>query len=282
MKRVMALTALVAVGRRLLRRRFDWSDRVVLVTGGSRGLGLLLARRVGRKGARVVLAARKEGELRQARDELASEGIRAEMVVTDVADRAQVDDMVEEAVARFGRLDVLINAASIISVAPLAALSDEDFRDAMNVNFWGTFHACRAALPHLEAAGVGRIVNITSINGAVPVPHLLPYTCGKFAATGFSEGLQAELAGTGVRVTTVLPWLMRTGSAQHALVKGERAAEATLFTLAGSLPGLTVSAPRAAAAHSPEEARAHPTRLSQSILTRLGRRAAAHNNENWA
>lgn len=279
MRRVLALTVLALGGRRLLQRRFDWSGRVVLIAGGSRGLGLLLARRLGKKGARLVIGARSEEELRRARDHLAAEGIEAEIVVADVADREQASALIGEAVGRYGRLDALINAASIISVAPLDALSLQDLHDAVNVNFWGTVHTCWAALPHLRKAPNARIVNITSIGGAIAVPHLLPYTCGKFAATGFSEGLQAELARSSVRVTTVLPWLMRTGSAQHALVKGDKSAEATLFTLAGSLPLLTLSAERAAAS-SPDEAREHETRLSQSFLTRLGRRAAARYNEN--
>lgn len=245
MKTILALAA-VAAGARLLRRRYDWSERVVLIAGGSRGLGLMLARHLGKRGAKIVLAARDEETLARAGELLAGEGVEVEIVPTDLADREQARAMVEAAVARFGRLDVLVNAASIISIAPFDALALEDLHDAVNVNFWGTVHACWEALPHLRKSDDARIVNISSIGGVIAVPHLLPYTCGKFAVTGFSQGLQAELAGSRVRVTTVIPWLMRTGSPQHALVKGEREAEATLFTLSASLPGLTVSGERAA------------------------------------
>jgi len=226
------------------RERFRWDGKVALIVGGSRGLGLLLARRFGRRGAKVVLAARSEPELLAAQAELRCQGIDAEIAVADVANEAQASRMVELTVARFGRLDVLVNAASIIQVAPLDALSLGDLRAAMDVNFWGTVHACWAALPHLERGA--RIVNVTSIGGEIAVPHLLPYASSKFAATGFSEGLQAESARRGIRVVTVCPWLMRTGSAPHALVKGRRKAEAALFHLAASLPLVTLDAGRAA------------------------------------
>lgn len=247
MRKALAISAFLGA-LALARRRYDWSGRVVLVVGGSRGLGLVLARRLGRKGARLMLAARDAEELGRARELLAREGIDVGTVVADVADRESARAMVQETIARHGKLDVLINSASIISVAPLDALTLEDFHDAMNVDFWGTVHACLAALPHLKRSEDARIVNVSSIGGgAIAVPHLLPYTCAKFAVTGFSEGLQAELARTPVRVTTVLPWLMRTGSAQHALVKGRRREEATLFTLTSALPLWTMSAERAAA-----------------------------------
>lgn len=245
MRKGLVLTGVV--GALLLarsRQRFRWEGKVALIVGGSRGLGLLLARRFGRKGAKVVLAARSEPELLAAQAELRGDGIEAEIAVADVADEAQASRMVELTIDRFGRLDVLVNAASIIQVAPLDALSKADLRAAMDVNFWGTVHACWAALPHLERGA--RIVNVTSIGGSIAMPHLLPYVCGKFAATGFSEGLQAETARRGLRVVTVSPWLMRTGSAPHALVKGRRKAEAALFHLAASLPFVTLDAGRAA------------------------------------
>lgn len=227
-------------------RRFRWDGRVAVIVGGSRGLGLLLARRIGRKGATPVLVARNEVELSAAQRGLAEEGIRAEVIVADVADEAQAFAAIDRAAARLGGIDVLVNAASIIPVGPLDALSLDDLRSAMDVNFWGTVYTCWAALPHLKLRRGARIVNVSSIGGEIAVPHLLPYSCGKFAVTGFSEGLQAEVARHGVRVVTVVPWLMRTGSAPHALVKGRKKAEAALFEISASLPLLTVDAGRAA------------------------------------
>src|SRR3989440_98200 len=132
-------------------------------------------------------------------------------------------------------------------VAPLAAMTLDDFPAAHAVMFWGTLSPTLAALPHLLKRGHGRIINITSIGGKISAPHLLPYNCAKFAAVGLSEGLRAELTGTGVTVTTVVPGLMRTGSHLRAYFKGERRKEFAWFAVAASLPGLSMDAERAAA-----------------------------------
>jgi NAD(P)-dependent dehydrogenase (short-subunit alcohol dehydrogenase family) len=123
----------------------------------------------------------------------------------------------------------------------------EDFEQAMAVHFWGPLHMVLAALPHLSATGNGRIVNISSIGGRVPVPHLAPYSASKFALVGLSESLRAELLRNKILVTTVSPGLMRTGSPPRAGVKGRHEAEYTWFAVAGSLPLLSINAERAAA-----------------------------------
>ena len=122
----------------------------------------------------------------------------------------------------------------------------EGFEHAMQVMFWGTVYPAMALLPQFCSRGSGRIVNITSIGGKVAVPHLLPYTCAKFATVGFSEGLRAELAGKGVKVVTIAPGLMRTGSFLNAWFKGDQERESTWFGLSSSMPGLSMSADRAA------------------------------------
>lgn len=241
------LLAAVAAGALLARRRsYRWDGRVALVVGGSRGLGLLVARRIGRRGAKVVLAARSEPELEEARRRLEEEGIDVEVVAADVSQKSEAFDLVQGVAERCGRLDVLVNMASIIQVAPLQALALDDLRAAMDVNFWGTVFTTCAALPHLRRRPGARIVNVSSISGEIATPHLLPYTAAKYAVTGFSEGLQMEVDRQGVRVVTVIPWLMRTGSAPHALVKGRKEAEGAIFQTLASLPLLTVSAKRAA------------------------------------
>ena len=106
----------------------------------------------------------------------------------------------------------MVNNAGMIQVGPLATTTKEDFVTALDVMFWGTLYPTLAVLPQMRARGRGHIVNITSIGDLVSVPHLLPYTCAKFAAVGLSEGLRAELGPVGIRVTTVVPGLMRTGS----------------------------------------------------------------------
>jgi NAD(P)-dependent dehydrogenase (short-subunit alcohol dehydrogenase family) len=227
-------------------RRFDLRDRVVFISGGSRGLGLVLAREYARKGARLALLGRDPETLDRARVELADRGADVAIVACDVTDRAQVDDAVEQVLRRFGRIDVLVNCAGDIEVGPLEAMEIEDFERAMATNLWGPLYLARAVIPTMRAEGGGRIVNVSSIGGLVSVPHLLPYTTSKFALTGLSYGLRAELAKDGIVVTTVCPGLMRTGSPVNALFKGDTRAELAWFSVADSLPGLSMSAERAA------------------------------------
>jgi NAD(P)-dependent dehydrogenase (short-subunit alcohol dehydrogenase family) len=227
-------------------RAEDLSGRVVLITGGSRGLGLLLAREFGRQDCRIVICARDEGELERARADLAGRGVEVLASRCDVSKRAEVERLLGEARARFGGIDVLVNNAGVIQVGPLETMSIEDFEEALGVMFWGTVYPTLGVLPEMRARGFGRIVNITSIGGRAAVPHLVPYVAAKFAATGFSESLRAELAGTGVRVTTVVPGLMRTGSYLNAKFKGHAAREATWFSLGAALPGVSMGAERAA------------------------------------
>lgn len=235
--------ALAALSR---RRRLDLRGRIVLITGGSRGLGLRLAHAFGRAGARLALAARSGPALEEARQELAAAGVEAVAIACDVSNPAQVEALVREAQARLGPIDVLVNVAGIMTVGPAERFSLDDLRSAVSIDFWGIVHPALAVLPAMRQRGEGAIVNITSIGGAVAVPHLLPYSAAKFGAVGFSEGLAAEVRRHGIRVTTVLPGLMRTGSFGNALFKGDREAEVTWFSIAASLPLLTVSADRAA------------------------------------
>ncbi|HLL56019.1 MAG TPA: SDR family NAD(P)-dependent oxidoreductase [Myxococcaceae bacterium] len=244
--RVVVGAASVLALRGLLRRRFELSGRVVLLTGGSRGLGLVLARELARRGAKLAICGRDVEPLERARAEL--EGLGAEVYAEpfDVGDRTQVEELVRRTRARFGRIDVLINNAGTIEVGPVEVMDRQDYEEAMAIHYWAPLNAILAVLPEMEERGEGRIVNITSIGGKVPIPHLLPYSASKFALVGLSEGLRAELADKGIRVTTVCPGLMRTGSPLHAFFKGKHRAEYTWFKLMDSLPGFSISAERAA------------------------------------
>jgi NAD(P)-dependent dehydrogenase (short-subunit alcohol dehydrogenase family) len=223
------------------------SGAVALVTGASRGLGLLIAREFAARGYRLAICARDPAELAEAEADLAARGAGDILAVPcDVADREQVDRMVRDVLDRFGRLDVLVNNAGIIEVAPLDAMTVEDFAAAQAVMFWGPLYVTLAALPYLRGRDRGRIINISSVGGKISAPHLLPYSCAKFAAVALSEGMSAELAGTGVTVTTVVPGLMRTGSHLRAYFKGQRRREFAWFAVAASLPGLSMDAERAA------------------------------------
>lgn len=234
----------LVVLRRWLRRwrAEDLSGQVVLITGSSRGLGFCLAQMLAREGCRLVICARDSVEVEQARQDLVALGAEVEAVVCDVGDRQQVDELVAQAQQRFGHIDILINNAGVLQVAPLQNMTINDFELTMDVMYWGIVYPTLAVLPAMQARGSGHIVNITSIGGRVSVPHLLPYGGAKFAAVGFSEGLRAELAGSGVKVTTILPGLMRTGSYYNALFKGQASKEYAWFSLGGGLPLITISA----------------------------------------
>ena len=232
----------------------SFERKVVVITGASRGLGLVLARRFAAEGARLALIAEHEHPLDRALMELLATGADAHAYPCDIRDRAAVTATVEAIAERFGAIDVLINNAGVIQVGPLANMDYEDFRRAMDVHYWGALHMTMAALPHMTPAALGsrpsagrRIVNIASIGGKVPLPHLTPYTASKFALVGFSEALRAELAREGILVTTVAPGLMRTGSPRNISVKGDHESEYGWFVLLDSLPLVSIGAERAAA-----------------------------------
>jgi len=222
------------------------AGQVVIVTGSSRGLGYLLAQEFASQGCRVVICARSEAELTRAQIELVRCGAEVLAIPCDVADREQVQHLIDETVRHYGRIDILVNNAGIIQVGPVQAMSLDDFEQALGVMYWGILYTTWAARPHMKRRGYGRIVNVTSIGGKVSVPHLLPYNSAKFAAVALSEGLRAELAGEGIEVTTIIPGLMRTGSHLNAQFKGDYPKEFTWFSLGASLPIISMDAERAA------------------------------------
>ena len=246
---IAAVTGAAAyLGWRTVRRfmQADLAGRVVLITGGSRGLGLALAREMGAHGCKLAICARDDYELWRARKDLQARGFEVKTEVCDVSDREAVARMVSSVSEHYGAIDILINNAGIIQVGPMEAMALPDYEQAMAVNFWGAVYTTMAVLPQMRARGGGKIVNITSIGGKVAVPHLLPYDCAKFAFLGFSEGLHAELAKDGIVVTTVVPGLMRTGSPVNAIFKGKRADEFTWFGLGDATSVTSMSADRAA------------------------------------
>jgi NAD(P)-dependent dehydrogenase (short-subunit alcohol dehydrogenase family) len=238
-----ALIAWRLVGR---LREIDLTDRVVLVTGGTRGLGLALARAFAAEGARIVVCSRDRRHVEAAVADLDARGAEGLGLRCDVSDRREVERMVRRVTGRYGRIDVLVNNAGVVQVGPVSAMELRDFEEAMAVNFWGTAHATLAVIPQMRERGSGRIVNITSIGAAVSMPHLLPYSTAKFAALGFSEGLRAELAREGIRVTTVVPGLMRTGGPANASFKGAPDREFTWFSIGDATSLTATSATRAA------------------------------------
>jgi NAD(P)-dependent dehydrogenase (short-subunit alcohol dehydrogenase family) len=240
----------VLIGGRLARarRKLDFGGRVVVITGGSRGLGLVMARQLAKEGARLCLLARDERELDRAKRLIVEEtpGVEVMAVRCDVRRRADVRAAVAAILGEWLAIDVLINNAGVIQVGPLEHMEHDDFENAMATHFWGPLHMMVESVPSMRRRGFGRIVNISSIGGRIAVPHLAPYSASKFALVGLSDAVRAELAPHGIAVTTVSPGLMRTGSPLNADIKGQHQKEYAWFAIADSLPGVTISAQRAA------------------------------------
>lgn len=241
---VGAIGAARAIAR--ARRRFELRGKVALVTGGSRGLGLVLARELVREGAKVAICARDEDELSLARTDFETSGADVLALPCDITARDQVDAMLAQVRERLGPVDVLINNAGTIQVGPMEEMTPGDYDHALRVHFWGPLFTTLGVLPDMRRRRSGRIVNIASVGGKIALPHLLPYSASKFALVGFSEGLRGALARHGVYVTTVCPGLVRTGSPRNASFKGRHRGEFAWFSISDSLPLLSMSAARAA------------------------------------
>ncbi|MGH9939182.1 MAG: SDR family NAD(P)-dependent oxidoreductase [Blastocatellia bacterium] len=218
----------------------------MLITGGSRGLGLVLGREFVAHGACVAICARDVEELERAGSDLVRPGRPVLALPCDVSNVEEVGRMVEAVRDHFGTIDVLVNNAGVVEVGPVETMTLADYEEAMSVNLRGPLHTMLAVIPEMRRRGEGRIVNITSIGGKIAMPHLTPYTASKFAFVGLSKAMRAELAKDGVIVTTVCPGLMRTGSPRNATFKGQHRAEYAWFSISDSLPILSVSAERAA------------------------------------
>jgi len=240
----LAVGALVANATR--RPRFSFRNKAVLITGGSRGLGLEIARVLAAQGAYLSLASRNSSTLEVARRELDDIGHRTLIVPCDIRNQKDVERAVRQTFDSFGRLDVLINNAGVIQVGPFESMTLEDYQIAMETHAWGSLYAMLAAIPYMRSRGGGRIVNIVSIGGKMGVPHLAPYVMSKFAQAGLSEALGAELAAENIFVTTVYPGLMRTGSHVNALFKGNNKNEFAWFSMGTGMPLLSMNARKAA------------------------------------
>src|SRR5436309_4518275 len=235
-----------AIARVIRTHRFSLRDKVVLITGGSRGLGLVLARQICAQGGNVALIARDADELGRAEADLAQRGGAALTVQSDLLDAGQIQSAVRQIIDRFGKIDILINNAGIIEVGPLQHMTREDFERAMRLHFWAPFELISQIVPEMRTWGGGRIVNISSIGGKLAVPHLAPYSASKFALTGFSDAIRAELARDNIYVTTVAPGMMRTGSHVNAKFKGRHDIEFAWFAASAGAPLLSMNADRAA------------------------------------
>ena len=239
----------VCLAARAIRQYARWYDlhgKTVLITGGSRGLGLALGREFVSRGACVAICARDVEELERASSDLVRPSRPVLALPCDVSNMEEVGRMAEAVREHFGAIDVLVNNAGVIEVGPVETMTMADYEEALDINLRGPLHTMLAVIPEMRQRGEGRIVNITSIGGKIAVPHMTPYTTSKFALVGLSKAMRAELAKDGIVVTTVCPGLMRTGSPRNAIFKGQHRSEYAWFSISDSLPLLTVSAERAA------------------------------------
>jgi NAD(P)-dependent dehydrogenase (short-subunit alcohol dehydrogenase family) len=246
----LALTgAGIYLAARAVRQYARWYDlrgKTVLITGGSRGLGLALGREFVARGARLAICARDAEELERASSDLVRPGRPVMALPCDVANMEEVGRMAQAVREHFGAIDVLVNNAGVIEVGPVETMTLADYEEALNINLRGPLHTMLAVIPEMRRRGEGRIINIASIGGKIAMPHMAPYTMSKFALVGLSKAMRAELAKDGIVVTTICPGLMRTGSPRNATFKGRHRAEYAWFSISASLPLVTVSAEKAA------------------------------------
>lgn len=221
-------------------------DKVILITGGGRGLGIILARKLSEYGATIIICGRSKETLREASVEFTSKTKRFMAIPCDITDKDQISEMIRKIKGEVGSVDVLINNAGIITVGPEETMNQADYEEAMNTHFWGPFNLIKEVLPDMKEKGRGNIVNIASIGSKVSFPHLIPYNASKYALSGLSEGLAAELRKDNIKVTTVYPGLMRTGAPRNIDVKGQHKKEYGWFKILDSLPFLSMNADRAA------------------------------------
>ena len=196
--------------------------KVVLITGGSEGIGKATAARFAKEGYQVAIAARTPEKLVEAASDLKNQFTTPVMPIpTDVRDPEQVKQMVDQVIAEFGQLDVLINNAGLYSTGPTEEFSLEDWHRVIDTNLWGYIHTIHATLPYFVERGAGAIVNICSVAGKVPMPYTTLYTTSKHAIAGLSQSLSAELSPKGIQVCAIYPNIIRTTFPEKAVICGK-------------------------------------------------------------
>lgn len=241
---IVAGLSLVVAARRL--NRLDLRGRVAIVTGGGRGLGLAITDELLRRGCRVAVCGRDGSVIRRCVEHYERQGYEIFGHACDASDSEQVNVFVEAVLAKYGQIDVLVNNAGQCYVGPAPELQALDMQLALRNIFWVQFHPTMAVLPHMRARGFGRIANVTSIGGKLPVPHQAAYVAGKYAATGWSQTLRAELWNEGISVSTITPPPLRDGAPLHAHFNGRREDELAWFARALTSPLSSASARRTA------------------------------------
>ena len=194
-------------------------EKVVVITGASSGLGEATARLLAAEGASVVLGARRAERLKTLADELIGNGGKAMAAATDVTDREQVKRLVDTAVQKFGRIDVMLNNAGLMPLAPLERLKVDEWDRMIDVNFRGVLYGIAAALPHMKQQKSGHIINVSSVYGHKIGPAAAVYCATKFAVRALSEGLRQEVKPYNVRTTVISPGAVATEMSEQVSEK---------------------------------------------------------------
>jgi short-subunit dehydrogenase len=197
----------------------ELGKKAVFITGASSGIGAATARAFARAGSNLVIGARREEKLQALKTELERvNGIQVLPLGLDVTDNALVEEVVREAIAHFGRIDVLFNNAGIGRLDWLDRMDmADDLERQIDVNLLGVMRVAKAILPHMQARRRGHIINMSSLGGLVGGPTYTAYSASKFGVRGFSEALRREVKSWGIHVSTVVPGAVRTGFAREAV-----------------------------------------------------------------
>ena len=189
-----------------------FTEKVAVVTGGSRGIGLAIARTLLQRGARVAITATSDARLREATEDLAkvAGGASVFSVRADVRNYAEVEQAFQAVATKFGGVDIVVNNAGVGIFRPVADLTVEEWRQMLDTNVSGVFHGCRAAVPLLQSRGGGWIINISSLSGTNPFPDGAAYCASKAAVNAFTEAFMQEVRHEGIRVAYVAPGSVRT------------------------------------------------------------------------
>lgn len=206
-------------------------DKVVIITGASSGLGEATARRLSQSGAKLMLAARREDRLKALAQALRKEDKQVAYRVVDVTDRAQMEALAQAALSEYGRIDVLINNAGLMPLAPLDAIQVDEWETMIDVNIKGVLYGIAAVLPTMRAQKSGHIINLSSVAGHKVFPGGAVYCATKFAVRALSEGLRIESRGE-IRSTNISPGAVATELTDHITHKGAAEVAGQIYQVA--------------------------------------------------
>ncbi len=193
----------------------DYQNKIIVITGASSGIGEATAIEFAKKGASIVLVARREEKLRNVEKKLSKFNINTLVIPCDVSNKPDVEQMAKLVIEKFQRIDVLVNNAGFAIYGSVKDLSVEEIESQMATNYFGMIYCIKKFLPKMIEQNSGHIVNVASVAGSFGLPGIASYCASKFAMLGFSEGLKHELKGTNVGITVVSPIMVKTNFFDH-------------------------------------------------------------------